>query len=156
MTVDDDVRRLLQSDRFPRASKYEVEWVIENQMGLHPLWLAEWVCEAVDLRKGMRVLDLGCGKAVSSIFLAREYGVQVWATDLWTGRSPNTYGRSGPRSAGHGIRPHGGAGAGNGRASWTWRSWMSCLMVTTCGGGGTRPDGTRGTSGTRCEAMSAS
>jgi cyclopropane fatty-acyl-phospholipid synthase-like methyltransferase len=31
----------------------------------------------------MRVLDLGCGKAVSSIFLAREFGVRVWATDLW-------------------------------------------------------------------------
>jgi cyclopropane fatty-acyl-phospholipid synthase-like methyltransferase len=31
----------------------------------------------------MRVLDLGCGRAMSSIFLAREFGVQVWATDLW-------------------------------------------------------------------------
>jgi hypothetical protein len=32
---------------------------------------------------GMRVLDLGCGRASSSIFLRREFGVQVWATDLW-------------------------------------------------------------------------
>ena len=31
----------------------------------------------------MRVLDLGCGRASSSIFLRREFGVQVWATDLW-------------------------------------------------------------------------
>ena len=31
----------------------------------------------------MRVLDLGCGRAMSSIFLRREFGVQVWATDLW-------------------------------------------------------------------------
>jgi cyclopropane fatty-acyl-phospholipid synthase-like methyltransferase len=31
----------------------------------------------------MRVLDLGCGRAASSIFLRREFGVQVWATDLW-------------------------------------------------------------------------
>jgi len=30
----------------------------------------------------MRVLDLGCGRGVSSIFLAKEYGVLVWATDL--------------------------------------------------------------------------
>lgn len=30
----------------------------------------------------MRVLDLGCGRALSSIFLHREFGVQVWAADL--------------------------------------------------------------------------
>ena len=29
----------------------------------------------------MRVLDLGCGRAMSSIFLRREFGVQVWATE---------------------------------------------------------------------------
>ena len=28
-----------------------------------------------------RVLDLGCGKAISSIFLALEFGAQVWAVD---------------------------------------------------------------------------
>lgn len=31
----------------------------------------------------MRVLDMGCGKCLSSVFLARQFGVQVWATDLW-------------------------------------------------------------------------
>ena len=43
----------------------------------------------MDLRAGMRVLDLGCGRASSSIFLAREFGAQVWATDLWTSASEN-------------------------------------------------------------------
>jgi cyclopropane fatty-acyl-phospholipid synthase-like methyltransferase len=33
------------------------------------------------LEPGMRVLDLGCGHAISSIFLAREFGVTVWAVD---------------------------------------------------------------------------
>lgn len=28
------------------------------------------------------MLDLGCGKGLSSIFLAKEYGVKVWAADL--------------------------------------------------------------------------
>jgi cyclopropane fatty-acyl-phospholipid synthase-like methyltransferase len=52
-------------------------------MGLNPLWLTEWLCEKTPLTPGLRVLDLGCGKALSSIFLAKEYGVQVWAADLW-------------------------------------------------------------------------
>ena len=37
----------------------------------------------------MRVLDLGCGRAMSSIFLHREFGVQVWATDLWFSATEN-------------------------------------------------------------------
>ena len=43
----------------------------------------------MELKPGMRVLDMGCGKAVSSIFLAKEFGVQVWATDLWIEASEN-------------------------------------------------------------------
>jgi cyclopropane fatty-acyl-phospholipid synthase-like methyltransferase len=36
----------------------------------------------MNLQPGMRVLDLGCGRALSSIFLHREFGLQVWAADL--------------------------------------------------------------------------
>ncbi len=39
---------------------------------------------------GLRVLDLGCGRASSSIFLCREFGVQVWAADLWFSASENS------------------------------------------------------------------
>jgi len=51
--------------------------------------MAEWLTSALDLRTGMRVLDLGCGRAASSIFLHREFGVQVWATDLWFSAAEN-------------------------------------------------------------------
>ena len=51
--------------------------------GANSLWLTEWLTTALDLRPGMRVLDLGCGRGASSIFLRREFGVQVWASDLW-------------------------------------------------------------------------
>ena len=54
--------------------------------GANSLWLTEWLTTALDLRPGMRVLDLGCGRGASSIFLRREFGVQVWATDLWFDR----------------------------------------------------------------------
>lgn len=80
----------LISDRFPRASKYHPDWVLSAVSGgANPLWLTEWLTEALDLRPGMRVLDLGCGRALSSIFLRREFGVQVWATDLWFSATEN-------------------------------------------------------------------
>ena len=78
-----------QLARFPRTNAYPIEWIIENEMGPNALWLTEFLCEAMELRPGMRVLDLGCGKALSAVFLAREFGVQVWATDLWISASDN-------------------------------------------------------------------
>jgi SAM-dependent methyltransferase len=58
-------------------------------MGPSALWLAEWVCRDMDLQPGMRVLDMGCGRSMSSIFMSREYGVKVWANDLWISASEN-------------------------------------------------------------------
>ena len=78
------------SDRFPRSSRYHPEWVIASASGgANSLWLTEWLTESLDLRPGTRVLDLGCGRAASSIFLHREFGVDVWATDLWFSASEN-------------------------------------------------------------------
>ena len=80
----------LISDRFPRASAYHPDWVLASVSGgANPLWLTEWLAEALELRPGSRVLDLGCGRAMSSIFLRREFGVQVWATDLWFSAAEN-------------------------------------------------------------------
>lgn len=71
------------SPAFPRSSTYHPEWIKASVSGgANPLWLTEWLAGALDLRPGMRVLDLGCGRAMSSIFLHREFGVQVWAADL--------------------------------------------------------------------------
>lgn len=80
----------LIDERFPRASAYHPEWVLGGAGGgANPLWLTEWLCERLDLQPGMRVLDLGCGRALSSIFLHREFGVQVWAADLWFSATEN-------------------------------------------------------------------
>ena len=86
MTVEDR----LVSARFPRACNYHPEWIKAGASGgANSLWLTEWLAEALDLRPGMRVLDLGCGQAMSSVFLRREFGVEVWATDLWFSASDN-------------------------------------------------------------------
>ena len=82
---------LMASKHFPLASKYNPDWLLAAVSGAaNPLWLTEWLCESLELEPGMRVLDLGCGLAASSIFLRREFGVQVWATDLWFSQSDNT------------------------------------------------------------------
>ncbi|MFI6187491.1 SAM-dependent methyltransferase [Streptomyces sp. NPDC051136] len=52
-------------------------------MGPNPLWLLEDLAHDLDLRPGMRILDLGSGKGATSVFLAREYGAKVVAADLW-------------------------------------------------------------------------
>ena len=78
------------AQRFPRASRYHPAWLLAGVSGAaNPLWMTEWLAEAIELRPGMRVLDLGCGRAMSSVFLRREFGVQVWATDLWFSASEN-------------------------------------------------------------------
>jgi len=86
VTID----KRLVCDRFPRTSAYNPEWILASVSGgANALWLTEWLAEKLDLRPDMRVLDLGCGRAASSIFLRREFDVQVWATDLWFSPSEN-------------------------------------------------------------------
>ena len=77
--IDPDI---LQHEQFPRSNKYDPEWILDNQMGPHPLWLTEFLTQSFDLKPGMRVLDLGCGMGITSVFLAREFGVQVYAVDF--------------------------------------------------------------------------
>ncbi|MDQ3579222.1 MAG: methyltransferase domain-containing protein [Actinomycetota bacterium] len=81
MTVD--LETTLALPRFPRTSGYDPLWTIKGAMGPHPLWLLEDLTTQVPLHPGMRVLDLGCGRGLTSVFLAREFGVQVFAADLW-------------------------------------------------------------------------
>lgn len=81
--MTDDLRQRLNRPRFPRSAGYDPRWMIENWMGPSALWLLEWLCSDLALAPGARVLDLGCGRAITSIFLAREFDVQVVAADLW-------------------------------------------------------------------------
>jgi cyclopropane fatty-acyl-phospholipid synthase-like methyltransferase len=82
--------KLLVNPQFPRSNAYHPDWIIESASGgANSVWLIEWLTSVLDLKSGMNVLDLGCGRAASSIFLAREYDVKVCATDLWFSPSEN-------------------------------------------------------------------
>ena len=74
---------------YHKTEKYDYKWIQENWMGPNPLWLLEELCRHIDLRPGMKVLDMGCGKGLTSVFLAKEYGVTVFANDLWIPATEN-------------------------------------------------------------------
>lgn len=84
-----ELAQAFQIEGLTRSTAYDPEWVIQNMMGPNVMWLTESLSQVMKLEPGMRVLDMGCGKAVSSIFLAKEFGLQVWAADLWIDPSDN-------------------------------------------------------------------
>ncbi|MGI6577260.1 MAG: SAM-dependent methyltransferase [Eubacteriales bacterium] len=75
--------------KYSRTEKYDSNWISENWMGPHPLWLLEELCKHLELKPGMKVLDMGCGKGITSVFLAKEFGVTVFANDLWISATDN-------------------------------------------------------------------
>jgi len=85
----EQLAELMKLEQFPLSAKYDINWLNENEMGPCSAWLAEYLFQEMSIKPGMRILDLGCGKALSSIFIAKEYGAQVWATDLWIKASEN-------------------------------------------------------------------
>ena len=82
-TDSSKLAEMLRVSEYPRSGKYDPMWVFENEMGPSALWITEALSQVMVLEPGMRVLDMACGTAMSSIFLAKEFGVEVWATDLW-------------------------------------------------------------------------
>ncbi|MCL2270079.1 MAG: methyltransferase domain-containing protein [Treponema sp.] len=76
-------------NKYPKTERYDPKWVEENWMGPNPLQLLEELCSHMQLSPGMKILDMGCGKGLTSIFLAKEFGVTVFANDLWTDPTEN-------------------------------------------------------------------
>jgi cyclopropane fatty-acyl-phospholipid synthase-like methyltransferase len=74
---------------FTKSNKYDFDFVKENLMGPNAMKILEEVSESLNFEKGMKVLDLGCGRGLTSIFLAKEYDVTVFAADLWISATDN-------------------------------------------------------------------
>ncbi|HEY8454401.1 MAG TPA: methyltransferase domain-containing protein [Actinopolymorphaceae bacterium] len=75
--------RLCRPDRYPRSAAYDAAWLLQLDMGPHPLWQLEDLLADIALPADAHVLDLGAGKGATSVYLAREYGVTVTSLDLW-------------------------------------------------------------------------
>lgn len=70
-------------------AKHGRSFILEKLMGPNAPRMLERLLEGADIRPNMRVLDLGCGQALTSLFLAQEYDVEVYATDLWVKPTEN-------------------------------------------------------------------
>lgn len=74
-----------------RSDHYREYFSAENMMGPNSLRLVDRLLTAYPLvcTPDSLVLDLGCGRGVTSLFIARETGAKVYANDLWISEEEN-------------------------------------------------------------------
>ena len=70
--------------RYEKTEKYNTSMLRQKIMGPNPLKLEEELLIGHKIPKGAVVMDLGSGQGITSVFLAKEYGFKVYATDLWS------------------------------------------------------------------------
>ena len=89
-TIDERKATLREVDRakYPDLRNYTKEQIWRD-IGPGGLYLVSLLAAELELQPGSLVLDLGCGAAESSFYLARHHGASVVAADLWTDPSKN-------------------------------------------------------------------
>lgn len=80
--------RMLMSD-YPELSEYSWEDCHKGLLGAGGLFLALDMARIMQVKEGMRILDLGAGHCLTSIFLAKRYRAKVIAADLNVDSSEN-------------------------------------------------------------------
>lgn len=73
----------------PYTDSYDRAFLLDTMMGPNAMRLTEELVAQLPITPGMRILDLGCGKGISSILLAEKYGATVFAADLWIAPTEN-------------------------------------------------------------------
>jgi cyclopropane fatty-acyl-phospholipid synthase-like methyltransferase len=69
---------------YPELDGYTRDELYADCIGGGGLYLAARMARTLHLRPGDVMLDLGCGRGATSLFLASYFGVHVIALDLWT------------------------------------------------------------------------
>ena len=75
--------------KYEKALKYDTGLINKKIMGPNPLKLEEELLKDNYIKTGSIVMDLGSGQGITSIFLVKEYGFKVYATDLWSNPEEN-------------------------------------------------------------------
>lgn len=73
-----------KSQSFPKATSFDAALVRSKIMGPNPLKLCEELLCDASIPRGARICDLGSGTGITSALLAREYGFDTYAVDLWS------------------------------------------------------------------------
>lgn len=68
--------------KYELSKKYCTENLMKKIMGPNPIKLEEELMQGHKIKKGAVVCDLGSGQGLTSVFLAKEYGFKVYASDL--------------------------------------------------------------------------
>lgn len=72
-----------------KTEKYNNDLINQKIMGPNPLKLEEELMLNNKIPAKSMVMDLGSGQGITSVFLAKEYGFKVYATDLWSNPKEN-------------------------------------------------------------------
>ena len=75
--------------KYGKKTHIDDAFICENLMGPNCLRIIEELMHGISLPPKAKILDLGCGKGLTSLFLASEYDCHVFATDLWIDATEN-------------------------------------------------------------------
>lgn len=75
--------------KYPISQRYDTPFFMSKIMGPNPLKLEEELLQNHQSPEGATVCDLGSGQGLTSLFLVKEYGFRVYATDLWSDPEEN-------------------------------------------------------------------
>ena len=70
--------------KYQKSEKYNTPELMAKIMGPNPIKLEEELMQDTKISNGAVVCDLGSGQGLTSVFLAKEYGYIVYASDLWS------------------------------------------------------------------------
>lgn len=88
----------MHSPDYPKSATFSTQVIRDKIMGPNPLLLCEELLESLRddhgvlpncLQPNRIICDLGSGCGITSALMAREYGLRVFACDLWSNPSDN-------------------------------------------------------------------
>ena len=71
------------------SDQSNVGFLKNNMMGPNAMRISEELASYLNINEGMRLLDLGCGRGISTFMLIQKYGPLVFAADLWISPTEN-------------------------------------------------------------------
>lgn len=70
--------------KYIKSEKYNTPELQAKIMEPNPVKFGEELLRDCKIKEGGKVCDLGSGQGLTSVFIAKEYGYKVYATDLWS------------------------------------------------------------------------